>query len=88
VTDIATRNNFPKKYLGTILLELRNNGFLRSKKGPNGGYALSRPADEIMIGRSSAPSTGRSRRSASPAGPHSRPATIAATLPHARSGFP
>ncbi len=33
VTDIATRNNIPKKFLDTILLELRNNGFLRSKKG-------------------------------------------------------
>ena len=51
VTEIATRNNIPKKFLDTILLELRNNGFLRSKKGPNGGYALSKPADEIMIGQ-------------------------------------
>jgi Rrf2 family protein len=51
VTDIATRNNIPKKFLDTILLELRNNGFLRPKKGPNGGYALSKPADEIMIGQ-------------------------------------
>jgi len=51
VTDIATRNNISKKFLDTILLELRNNGFLRSKKGPNGGYALSKPADEIMIGQ-------------------------------------
>lgn len=33
VTDIATRNNIPKKFLDTILLELRNNGFLRSKSG-------------------------------------------------------
>ena len=51
VTDIATRNNIPKKFLDTILLELRNNGMLRSKKGPNGGYALSKPASEIMIGQ-------------------------------------
>ena len=50
VTDIAIRNNIPKKFLDTILLELRNNGILRSKKGPNGGYALSKPANEIMIG--------------------------------------
>ena len=51
VTDLATRNNIPKKFLDTILLELRNNGMLRSKKGPNGGYALSKPASEIMIGQ-------------------------------------
>lgn len=51
VTEIATRNNIPKKFLDTILLELRNTGMLRSKKGPNGGYSLSKPADEIMIGQ-------------------------------------
>lgn len=51
VTEIATRNNIPKKFLDTILLELRNGGFLRSKKGPSGGYALSKPASEIFIGQ-------------------------------------
>jgi len=29
---------------------LRNVGILRSKKGPGGGYSLSRPASEIRIG--------------------------------------
>jgi Rrf2 family protein len=51
ITDIATRNNIPKKFLDAILLELRNAGILRSKKGPGGGYALSRPADQIRIGQ-------------------------------------
>lgn len=51
ITEIATRNNIPKKFLDTILLELRNAGILRSKKGPGGGYSLSRPASEIKIGQ-------------------------------------
>lgn len=51
VSEIASRNNIPKKFLDTILLELRNTGILRSKKGPGGGYSLSRPANEIMIGQ-------------------------------------
>jgi Rrf2 family protein len=51
VTEIAVRNNIPKKFLDTILLELRNTGILRSKKGPNGGYSLSKPASEIRIGQ-------------------------------------
>ncbi len=51
VTEIAVRNNIPKKFLDTILLELRNTGILRSKKGPNGGYSLSKPANEIKIGQ-------------------------------------
>ncbi|MDX3924484.1 MAG: Rrf2 family transcriptional regulator [Shinella sp.] len=50
VSEIALRNNIPKKFLDTILLELRNAGILRSKKGPGGGYSLSRPATEIRIG--------------------------------------
>ncbi len=51
VSDIASRNNIPKKFLDAILLELRNEGMLRSKKGPGGGYALSKPASEIYIGQ-------------------------------------
>ncbi len=50
VSEIAARNNIPKKFLDTILLELRNAGLLRSKKGPGGGYSLSRPASDIRIG--------------------------------------
>ncbi len=50
INDIASRNNIPKKFLDTILLELRNAGVLRSKKGPGGGYSLSRLASEIRIG--------------------------------------
>ncbi|MCZ4090378.1 MULTISPECIES: RrF2 family transcriptional regulator [Sinorhizobium] len=50
INEIALRNNIPKKFLDTILLELRNAGMLRSKKGPGGGYSLSRPASEIRIG--------------------------------------
>lgn len=49
-SEIAARNNIPKKFLDTILLELRNAGIVRSKKGPGGGYALSKPATEIQIG--------------------------------------
>lgn len=51
VTEIATTNNIPKKFLDTILLELRNNGILRSKKGAGGGYSLARPAADIRIGQ-------------------------------------
>jgi Rrf2 family protein len=51
VSDIAVRNNIPKKFLDTILLDLRNTGILRSKKGPNGGYSLSKPSQDIKIGQ-------------------------------------
>ncbi|MDO9418159.1 RrF2 family transcriptional regulator [Pararhizobium sp.] len=51
VSEIAVRNNIPKKFLDTILLDLRKAGILRSKKGPGGGYCLSRPACDIHIGQ-------------------------------------
>lgn len=48
--EIATANHIPKKFLDAILLELRNAGMLRSKKGPGGGYALAKTPREIRIG--------------------------------------
>ncbi len=50
VGDIAVRNNIPKKFLDAILGELRNAGFVQSRKGKEGGYRLAIPATEIKIG--------------------------------------
>ena len=51
VGGIAEANNIPKKFLDTILGELRNAGFVQSRKGKAGGYSLARPAAEIMVGQ-------------------------------------
>jgi Rrf2 family protein len=48
--EIALAQRIPKKFLDTILLELRRSGLVRSRKGPAGGYALARRAEEISIG--------------------------------------
>ena len=50
VGDIARANNIPKKFLDAILAELRNAGFVYSRKGKAGGYSLARPAAEIHVG--------------------------------------
>ena len=50
VSDIAQSNEIPKKFLDAILGELRNAGFVRSKKGKGGGYALARAAQDIRVG--------------------------------------
>lgn len=50
VGDIATANKIPKKFLDAILGELRNAGFVQSRKGKDGGYRLAKPATEIKIG--------------------------------------
>lgn len=51
VAEIAAQNQIPKKFLDAILLELRNAGLVRSRKGPGGGYALAKPPGEIWIGQ-------------------------------------
>ncbi|QQR38493.1 RrF2 family transcriptional regulator [Devosia rhizoryzae] len=50
IAQLAEANNIPKKFLDAILAELRNAGFVRSRKGKLGGYGLAKPAEEIMIG--------------------------------------
>lgn len=50
VAEIAEANQIPKKFLDVILGELRNAGFLVSKKGKLGGYRLAKPPEEILVG--------------------------------------
>lgn len=50
VGEVARANNIPKKFLDAILAELRNAGFVYSRKGKAGGYCLARPPEEIKIG--------------------------------------
>ena len=51
VAKIAKANNIPKKFLDQILADLRRVGLVHSKKGKAGGYALSKPANEIRVGQ-------------------------------------
>ena len=50
IADVAEAEHIPKKFLDTILLELKNHGLLSSKKGKGGGYTMARPAARIMVG--------------------------------------
>jgi Rrf2 family protein len=50
ISDIAEQNGIPKKFLDTILAELKNAGLLHSKRGKGGGYALGHPAGEVRVG--------------------------------------
>ena len=51
ISDIAQREGIPRKFLELILLELRNQGVLQSKKGKGGGYFLGRPPQQISVGQ-------------------------------------
>lgn len=46
---IAESENISLKYLESILIELRKNGVLASKKGKGGGYYLLKPANETQM---------------------------------------
>jgi Rrf2 family protein len=48
--EIASAHNIPKKFLDAILGELRREKIVVSRKGPGGGYALARDANEITLG--------------------------------------
>lgn len=50
IAQLAKQERIPKKFLETILLELKNKGILQSKKGKGGGYALARAPEAISLG--------------------------------------
>lgn len=50
ITDLAREGRIPKKFLEAILLELKKNGILNSKKGKGGGYVLGKDPQDISIG--------------------------------------
>jgi Rrf2 family protein len=49
ILSISQKEKIPKKFLEQILLEMRNAGFLFSKKGAGGGYSLLKNPDEINL---------------------------------------
>jgi Rrf2 family protein len=49
IQKIAEEERIPKKFLEQILLDLRNAGYLYSKKGAGGGYSLNKPPGEIFL---------------------------------------
>ncbi len=51
IADLAHEEKIPKKFLELILLDLKNNGILQSKKGKGGGYQLARNPSEVKIGQ-------------------------------------
>ncbi len=48
--EIAEREQIPRKFLEAILVELRNQGMLESRRGKNGGYRVAMPLDRVSFG--------------------------------------
>lgn len=49
IQEIADDENLPSKFLEGIMADLKRGGFVRSRRGANGGYLLARPASEITL---------------------------------------
>src|ERR1700744_3884282 len=47
--QLARAQQIPGKFLETILTQLRRAGLIRSQRGPEGGFWLARPAEEISL---------------------------------------
>ena len=49
VDDVARAQAIPVSFLENILTQLRSSGIVRSQRGPEGGYWLARPPDEVNL---------------------------------------
>lgn len=49
ISTIAEEENIPQKFLEAILLELKNDGILGSKKGKGGGYYLRKEPETVNL---------------------------------------
>jgi len=50
ISEIARRQRIPKKFLEQILLELKHEGILASRRGKIGGYMLVRRPEQVTYG--------------------------------------
>jgi len=47
--DICKKQDIPKKYIEYLLTILRQNRYIRTRRGTGGGYKLARPASTISV---------------------------------------
>lgn len=50
IGDIAERQGIPARFLEVILNQLKQAGFVRSRRGAEGGYLLARAAGALTVG--------------------------------------
>lgn len=50
ISDIATKQAIPTRFLEVILNQLKQAGFVESRRGSMGGYVLTRPPESLTVG--------------------------------------
>jgi Rrf2 family protein len=49
VDEVAQAQSIPVSFLENILTQLRSSGIVRSQRGPEGGYWLARPSEQVNL---------------------------------------
>jgi Rrf2 family protein len=47
--DVSRREGISEKYLGQIIIPLKNAGLVTSQRGSHGGYALAQPPEAVTV---------------------------------------
>ncbi len=47
--EICSRYDIPKKYLEQLFFALKQNGYIKTRRGGAGGYRLAKPASQITL---------------------------------------
>jgi Rrf2 family protein len=50
ITELATKEKLPIKFLEQIFMQLKAAGYVKSRRGKFGGYSLARPMNRIKFG--------------------------------------
>ncbi len=50
VSELATKEKLPSKFLEQIFAQLKSAGYVKSRRGKFGGYSLARPMNRIKFG--------------------------------------
>lgn len=51
ISELVEKEKLPEKFLVQILMQLREAGFVESRRGKHGGYLLARPMDSVNFGQ-------------------------------------
>jgi len=49
LNEISERNGIPEKYLLQVMLKLKKQGMVRSRRGSGGGFQLTKPPEQILL---------------------------------------
>ena len=49
IDEICSKCDIPKKYLELLFMIIKQNGYIKTKRGTSGGYKLTKPASQISI---------------------------------------